>query len=54
MTEWLAGKKDEYNIQYAMHLGDIVDASSDAFQWDTAVNAMKTLQDGGIKYSDQV
>ena len=49
--EWLAGKKEEYNIQYVAHLGDIVDNYKESSQWQTAVNAHQKLQDADLKYS---
>lgn len=49
--DWLAGKKDEYNIEYVAHLGDIVDNNTDEAQWTTALAAHQKLQDAGLKYS---
>ena len=51
MAQWLVEQKEELNIQYAMHLGDIVDSCGDANQWVTAAAAHKIMQDGGLKYS---
>ncbi len=49
--DWLASNKDNYNIQYVMDLGDIVDDYTSVSQWQTAVAAHKKLQDTDLKYS---
>lgn len=51
MFQWMADKKDDYNIQYAMHLGDIVDNPNDLAQWDNVTSSHQKLQDAGLKYS---
>ncbi len=49
--EYMVSKKEEYNIQYVMHLGDIVDNAEDSGQWTTAAAAHKKLQDADLRYS---
>lgn len=41
-AEWIARNKEKYNIQYALHLGDITDHNT-VKQWENARNAMNML-----------
>ena len=48
-TRWIAANKTRYNIQYVLHVGDLVD-SDVSNQWDAA-NAALTLLDGVVPYA---
>jgi len=48
-TKWIVQHKDEYNIVFVAHLGDIVNNSSQDYQWQNADNAMSIL-DGQVPY----
>jgi predicted phosphodiesterase len=48
-TQWLTDNKTARNIQFAVHVGDIVNSDTTA-QWDNARSAMETL-DGEIPYA---
>jgi len=50
-TDWLVKVKDELNIPFVTHLGDVVDRAGVASEWQTADGAMSTLEDGGLPYS---
>ena len=46
LTDWIIDKRDELNIQYALHLGDVVNRGGiQMFQWDVAAAAMHKLDD---------
>jgi hypothetical protein len=49
MTQWLVDNKSNRNIQFVMHVGDVVDAD-DTTQWNRAMTAMNKL-DGQIPYA---
>ncbi len=51
LFQWMADNKSTYNIQYAMHLGDIVDDPTSDTQWALAQNSHALLQNAGLKYS---
>ncbi|UCF67787.1 MAG: hypothetical protein JSV80_00355 [Acidobacteriota bacterium] len=44
-TEWCVESKDERNIVFVSHLGDIVQTASRLDQWDNAESAMSQLED---------
>jgi len=48
-TEWLANNKNARNIQFALHVGDVVNSDT-TLQWNNAVAAMSTL-DGQLNYA---
>lgn len=48
-TRWIAANKTRYNIQYVLHVGDLVD-SDVSNQWD-AVHAALSLLDGVVPYA---
>jgi hypothetical protein len=48
-TEWIVQHKDENNIVFVTHLGDIVNVSSQDYQWQNADNAMSIL-DNKVPY----
>lgn len=50
MTEWIAQKQQELNIQYVFHTGDIVDEAEDEMQWKNANDAMSVLDQHNIPY----
>lgn len=47
--QWIKDNKDNRNIKYALHVGDVVDDSDQAGQWTTATNAMGWLE-GNVPY----
>ena len=48
-TKWIVQHKDEKNIVFVTHLGDVVNTSSQDYQWQNADNAMSIL-DGKVPY----
>ena len=50
MTDWIIANRDELNIQYVTHTGDIVDEWDEEYQWINASNYLKKLEDKGIPY----
>ena len=48
-TKWIGDNRENLNIQFVVHLGDIVDENTDA-EWRVADKAMGTL-DGVVPYS---
>ncbi|WP_425415285.1 S-layer homology domain-containing protein [Paenibacillus stellifer] len=50
IVNWIAAKKDELNIKYVFHTGDIVDDADQAYEWDVANQNMKVLEDAGLPY----
>lgn len=48
-TRWIAANKDRYNIQYVLHVGDLVD-SDISNQWEAAAAALSIL-DGVVPYA---
>ena len=48
MTQWLVDNKDNRNIQFVAHVGDLVDSNTTT-QWDRVRSALRTL-DGQIPY----
>ena len=48
-TEWIVQHKDEYNIVFVTHLGDIVNVNNSDYQWQNANSAMSIL-DGKVPY----
>ncbi|MFC0272253.1 lamin tail domain-containing protein [Metabacillus herbersteinensis] len=49
-TQWIAEKQEELKIKYVMHTGDLVNKSTEEFQWQNADNYMKVLDDNEIPY----
>ncbi|BCU76364.1 Ig-like domain-containing protein [Luteolibacter sp. LG18] len=43
-TDWIVSEMDQRNIQFVMHLGDIVDTGNVLTQWNNATNAMYRLE----------
>ena len=50
MTSWIAQEKENLNIQYVFHTGDLVDKSYMEDQWINADRSMKTLEDADVPY----
>lgn len=50
LTKWIADQKDTLGIEFAIHVGDIVNDREVPSQWKTAVDSMKTLEDANIPY----
>lgn len=50
-TQWIADNAATYGTAMTMHLGDIVDQSGRAQQWEVASNAMGILETAGHPYS---
>jgi 3',5'-cyclic AMP phosphodiesterase CpdA len=48
-TQWLVDNKNVHNIQFALHVGDIVNFENTT-QWNNAATAMSTL-DGELNYA---
>lgn len=48
-TQWIVENKDSLNIQFVVHVGDIVNAGSNTTQWDRA-NTSMSLLDGVVDY----
>jgi 3',5'-cyclic AMP phosphodiesterase CpdA len=48
-TQWLVDHKDERNIQFALHVGDVVNSNTTT-QWNNAAAAMSKL-DGKLNYA---
>lgn len=49
-TEWIAEMKEKLKIKYVFHTGDLVNKSSQDYQWKNADRAMKVLDDNNIPY----
>jgi LPXTG-motif cell wall-anchored protein len=49
-VNWIAENKDNYNIDYVLHTGDLVNFSNQEYQWEVADKAMQVLDDAGIPY----
>jgi hypothetical protein len=50
-TEWLAEVREELNIPFVTHLGDLVDRAGVEAEWTAADAAMSVLDDAGLPYS---
>ncbi len=50
MHEYLLRERDDLNLQYLMHTGDIVDQSEDPAQWLRADPAYDMLDEAGLPY----
>lgn len=50
MTQWVADNKDDKNIQYVIHTGDIVNVATSEPQWINADRSMKILDDANVPY----
>jgi transposase len=50
MTKWMAEAKDNLNLKYVFHTGDLVDEADQQIQWDRADAFMGTLDEAAIPY----
>ena len=50
LTQWLADNKDELGIEFAIHVGDIVNDREVPSQWDVAVSSMAKLENANIPF----
>lgn len=50
MTKWIAEIKDELNVKYVFHTGDLVDKAHEPIQWQRADAYMGTLEQANIPY----
>ncbi len=48
--EFLLDQRDELNLQYLMHTGDVVNVSTEEHQWVKADAAYQLLDDAGLPY----
>lgn len=49
-VQWIADNKDNLNLKYVIHTGDVVDKSYQEYQWEEADMNMKVLENAGIPY----
>ncbi|MFH5182380.1 S-layer homology domain-containing protein [Paenibacillus sp. TAB 01] len=49
-VKWIVDHKDDMNIKYVIHTGDIVDEADKEYQWQEADKDMKVLEDAKIPY----
>lgn len=49
-TQWIADHADELRIRAVIHLGDVVQTSSDVAQWERAKSAMDVIDRAEIPY----
>ncbi|MFC6230145.1 FIMAH domain-containing protein [Paenibacillus allorhizosphaerae] len=49
-VNWIRDRKDEMNIRYVIHTGDIVNEVNQDFEWQTADRSMRVLEQAGIPY----
>jgi len=50
-TQWIVDNKDELNIKFVIHEGDIVDDSNEIEQWNNANESLSILDENSIPYS---
>ena len=50
-TEWLVKNQQALNMDFATHLGDVVDQADVEGEWKVADEAMKVLDDSDLNYS---
>lgn len=50
-TQWIVDNKEERNIDFVLHVGDIVNAAYVGSQWETASASMAMLEEAGIPYA---
>lgn len=49
-VKWIADNKENLNLKYVIHTGDVVDKSYQEYQWLEADMNMKVLEDANIPY----
>ncbi|WP_374945944.1 LamG-like jellyroll fold domain-containing protein [Agreia sp.] len=50
-TEWLTENRDELNIPFVTHVGDVVDQAGQEREWVAADEAMRAFDDADVPYS---
>lgn len=50
MNQWILDNREELDIRYVFHTGDLVDASKSPEQWEYAEDAMQMLVDGEMPF----
>lgn len=50
MNQWIVDNADEWNMNYVVHTGDIIDEYDMTYQWENADEAMKIFDDAGMAY----
>lgn len=50
MNQWILDNREELDIQYVFHTGDLVDASKSDKQWEYADAAMQMFADGDMPF----
>ncbi|KYG29627.1 metallophosphoesterase [Alkalihalobacillus trypoxylicola] len=50
MVDWLAASKEELNLKYVFHTGDLVDKHYEEYQWENVDRYMSVLEDASIPY----
>jgi hypothetical protein len=50
LTRWVADNSLNYNLLMVIHTGDIVDNSSQSYQWENANSSMSILSNANIPY----
>lgn len=53
-TQWLRDHAAEQDIQFVIHVGDIVQKGQNEWEWEHANEAMQVLDDAGIPYSTTI
>ncbi|MFD1773507.1 S-layer homology domain-containing protein [Paenibacillus rhizophilus] len=49
-VKWIVDHKDDMNIKYVIHTGDVVDEADKEYQWQEADKDMKVLEDAKVPY----
>ena len=49
-TNWVVAQRNELDIRFVSHYGDIVNNADQVFQWENADTSMRILDDSGIPY----
>ena len=50
IVNWIVENKDELDIQYVLHTGDIVDEPDEEYEWAYASEQQQVLDDAGVPY----
>ncbi|GAA5146533.1 lamin tail domain-containing protein [Nocardioides marinquilinus] len=50
INEFLLDQRDELNLQYVVHTGDIVNVARERYQWENADAAYRPLDEAGLPY----
>jgi hypothetical protein len=50
-TQWIADQKDNLNIKFIAHVGDVVDHSDLQHEWDNFKSGWSVIEDSGIPWS---